>query len=301
MSSKLPILLAIAGVAYFISTASAETGDIEGCMDSSACNYDSTATLDDNSCKYGDACDDDDDDDIYLPPGDPCDNIDTSQNLQDVFSLPMLFDDERSSNSSMWGQEKCYISQITVNQKDYVPGSQVIIGFDAQVRNKSKSRCGEGWWPTYIDQTCKFAPTNGSTVGGNEGYLKFEVSIVPHGSTVAANSKTFNGSSKFTVYSNESEFDRAELPSPCVETNECSILKDAWARYETSLTIPANVSTLGNYDIIIRSGLQSDWNSRKFRGIIVGNNAFNVEDCENASGAENYETRFMSNQSFMTL
>jgi|ETNvirome_6_1000_1030641.scaffolds.fasta_scaffold00414_3 hypothetical protein len=295
MSSKLPILLVVAGVIYFISTASAEDGDDVGCMDEAACNYDDTATVDSGDCKYGDQCDDDD---SYTPPGDPCDNIDTSQNLQDVFSLPMLFDDERSSNSSMWGQEKCYISQITVNQKDYVPGSQVIIGFDAQVRNKSKSRCGIGF---YFSKTCKFAPTNGSTVGNNEGHLKFEVSIVPHGSTVAANSQAFDGHSRFTVYSNESEFDRAELPSPCSGANVCSILKDQWARYETSLTIPANVSTLGNYDIIIRSGLQSDWNSRKFRGIIVANNAFNVEDCENASGAENYETRFMSNQSFMTL
>ena len=53
MSSKLPILLAIAGVAYFISTASAETGDdISGCMEVTACNYDSTATIDDGSC-YG--------------------------------------------------------------------------------------------------------------------------------------------------------------------------------------------------------------------------------------------------------
>lgn len=298
MSSKLPILLVVAGVIYFISTASAEDGDDVGCMDEAACNYDDAATVDSGDCKYGDQCDDD----IYTPPGDPCDNIDTSQKLHTVFSNLMLFDNERSSSDApVWGQEKCYISEITVNQKDYVPGSQVIIGFDAQVRNKSKSRCGEGWaWP-HIDQTCKFAPTNGSTVGGNDGHLKFEVSIVPHGSTVAANSQTFDGSSRFTVYSNESEFDRAELPSPCVEENECSILKDAWARYETSLTIPANVSTLGNYDIIIRSGLQSDWNSRKFRGIIVANNAFNVEDCENASGAENYETRFMSNQSFMTL
>jgi len=84
MSSKLPILLAIAGVAYFISTASAEEGDdISGCMEVTACNYDSTATVDSGDCKYGDACDDDD---IYdPPPADLCDNLDTTE---DHFRLP---------------------------------------------------------------------------------------------------------------------------------------------------------------------------------------------------------------------
>ena len=32
MSSKLPILLALAGVAYFISTASGEEGDVVGVL-----------------------------------------------------------------------------------------------------------------------------------------------------------------------------------------------------------------------------------------------------------------------------
>ena len=56
MSSKLPILLVVAGVIYFISTASAEDGDDVGCMDEAACNYDDTATVDSGDCKYGDEC-----------------------------------------------------------------------------------------------------------------------------------------------------------------------------------------------------------------------------------------------------
>jgi hypothetical protein len=78
-------------------------------------------------------------------------------------------------------------------------------------------------------------------------------------------------------------------------------LKNATARYAIGLTIPSTTTSLGSYDIVIKTGLQGDWNSKKFRGFIVIPNAFNVEECETPSEAENYETRFMSNQSFMTL
>ena len=53
MSSKLPILLALVGVAYFITTASGEEGDdVVGCMDATACNYDDTVIQEDGSCEY---------------------------------------------------------------------------------------------------------------------------------------------------------------------------------------------------------------------------------------------------------
>jgi hypothetical protein len=52
---------------------------------------------------------------------------------------------------------------------------------------------------------------------------------------------------------------------------------------------------------MIRSGLQGNWNSQKFSGKGKAINAFNVVECDVPFEAENYETRFMSNQSFMTL
>jgi len=297
MSSKLPILLVVAGVIYFISTASAEDGDDVGCMDEAACNYDDTATVDSGDCKYGDACDDDDDG--YTPTEHPCDNVDTSLDWRTVASDPATnFDVDRDSNYSAWGLEKTRIKEVRVDQRDYIPGSQVDIEFDTQVRNKSESRCGDGFWG---HRTCWFAPTRGSTVGANEGHLRFSVMIVPHGSTVVADQEMFNGDTKFIEYSNQDDVEADPPPSPCDGEDVCKVFKDARARYGLNLTIPSNTTSLGSYDIIIRTGLQTSWNAKAFRGIAVIPNAFNVEECETPSEAENYETRFMSNQSFMTL
>jgi hypothetical protein len=306
MSSKLPILLAIAGVAYFISTASAEEGDdISGCMEVTACNYDSTATVDSGDCKYGDSCDDDDD--PYFPPENPCDNINTEYKFREVYGSAGSFDSERYAigDTDIWSIQKTKIGKVMVSQLDYIPGSQVDIEFAAAVYNKSKSRCGQTtYWK--VDKRCDFAPTGGSTVGGDEGHLKFSVMIVPHGSTVPADQEMFNGDTKFIGYSNQDDVDikREEDPDfdkPCKGKNNCKIFKNQEALYRLSLTIPSNTPSLGGYDIIIRTGLQSNWNSSMFRGKAVFPNAFNVEECETSSEAENYETRFMSNQSFMTL
>jgi hypothetical protein len=125
--------------------------------------------------------------------------------------------------------------------------------------------------------------------------------IVPHGTTVPADQETFDGDRKFTGYSNQSEVDDDPPPSPCEGVNVCKIFKDQRAHYSLSLTIPSNTTSLGSYDIIIRTGLQEDPQPQKFRGSCTISNAFNVEECETPSEAENYETRFMSNQSFMTL
>ena len=103
MSSKLPLLLVVAGVIYYISTASAEEGDdVVGCMDATACNYDSTATVDSGDCKYGDACDDDDD--PYTPTENPCDNLDTSLDWRTVGGYTTQFDDDRNDDYSSMGQ-----------------------------------------------------------------------------------------------------------------------------------------------------------------------------------------------------
>jgi hypothetical protein len=118
MSSKLPILLALAGVAYFITTASGEEGDdVVGCMDATACNYDSTATVDSEDCKYGDACDDDD---TYIPPpADLCDNLDTTE---DHFVAANQSTQGRIHTAGTYAENKCRITEIAVDQKDYDVG-----------------------------------------------------------------------------------------------------------------------------------------------------------------------------------
>ena len=125
--------------------------------------------------------------------------------------------------------------------------------------------------------------------------------IVPHGSTVAVDQEMFNGDTKFIGYSNQEDVKADPPPSPCSGKDSCKIFKDQYAKYGLSLTIPSNTQSLGGYDIIIKTGLQSNWGSSMFRGKATFPNAFNVEECETPSEAENYEPRFMSNQSFMTL
>jgi hypothetical protein len=111
MSSKLPILLALAGVAYFITTASGEEGDdVVGCMDATACNYDSTATVDSEDCKYGDACDDDD---TYIPPpADLCDNLDTTE---DHFVAANQSTQGRIHTAGTYAENKCRITEIALH------------------------------------------------------------------------------------------------------------------------------------------------------------------------------------------
>jgi len=298
MSSKLPIILAIAGVAYFISTASAETGDdISGCMDTTACNYDSTATIDSEDCKYGDACDDE----PYIPkPANLCDNLDTSVSR---FDAANQFTQGRIHTAGTYTENKCRITDIAVDQKDYDVGDDdgrvVRVFWNADVYNRSESRCGDtaGCWGGC---KCSFAPTCGSNVGANEGHLTFTIQLLPtmtsqvEGSNLGAPVK---GNEYFTGYSNNM-FE----PNPCdVPDDERSLLKDVTAKYQVDIQLPAS-APLGSYDVKILSGLEGDWDNQKFAAKAKAINAFNVGECEvTPSEAENYETRFMSNQSFMTL
>jgi len=298
MSSKLPIILAIVGVAYFISTASAEEGDdISGCMEVTACNYDSTATVDSGDCKYGDSCDDDDD--TYdPPPADLCDNLDTTQ---DYFVAAVQSTQGRIHTAGTFVSNKCRITEIAVDQKDYDVGDEngrvVRVFWNADVYNKSESRCGKSWGSA---NKCSFAPTCGSTVGANEGHLEFTIQLLPtmtsqvEGSNLGAPVK---GNEYFTGYSNNM-FE----PKPCiVPDDERSELKGATAQYYVDIQLPSS-APLGSYDVKILSGLEGDWDNQKFAAKAKAINAFNVGECEvTPSEAENYETRFMSNQSFMTL
>ena len=298
MSSKLPILLVVAGVIYFISTASAEEGDdVVGCMDETACNYDDTATVDSGDCKYGDACDDDDTYDP--PPADLCDNLDTTE---DHFVAANQSTQGRIHTAGTYAENKCRITEIAVDQKDYdvgdAGGRVVRVFWNADVYNRSESRCGDTAW-CLGGCKCSFAPTCGSNVGANEGHLTFTIQLLP---TMTSQVEASNlgapvkGNEYFTGYSNNM-FE----PNPCnVPDDERSELKDATAQYYVDIQLPSS-APLGAYDVKILSGLEGDWSNTKFAAKAKAINAFNVGECETSSEAENYETRFMSNQSFMTL
>ena len=43
-------------LSLFIFSCVTEPEDVHGCLDSQACNYDSTATIDNNSCEYEEDC-----------------------------------------------------------------------------------------------------------------------------------------------------------------------------------------------------------------------------------------------------
>ena len=292
MSSKLPLLLVVAGAIYFISTASAEEGDgIIGCMDEAACNYDDTATVDSGDCKYGDACDDDDY--TYVPPpADLCDNLDTTEGR---FVAANQSTQGRIHTAGTYASNKCRITEIAVDQKDYDVGDDdgrvVRVSWNADVYNKSKSRCGESW--TGSDKNCWFAPTCGSNVGANEGHLEFVIQLLPTMTSQVEATKTRGGDEIFKGYSNNI--------TPCnVPDDERSELKGTTAKYEVDIQLPSS-APLGAYDVKVLSGLKGDWNNQKFAAKAKAINAFNVGECDQPSEAENYETRFMSNQSFMTL
>jgi len=296
MSSKLPILLAIAGVAYFISTASAETGDdISGCMDSAACNYDSTATVDSGDCKYGDACDDDDEPPI---PGNLCGNANFIQGEYDA---------NVNLNGEPWGidsDNRCKIHNIRVSQEDFniadPQGRTMRVYFTADVYNQSKSRCGQS---KYLkrDLKCWFAPTNGTNVGGKDNAgasnnLQFKVTAHPTGNSSSQYSPTTGwvaGDDIFTGYDNNI--------SPTEVEDDLRLLEGAKAKYSVDLELGSS-SQLGSYSIIVssRRKLDPDYGGN-FQSWTRAEDIFNVRECDATSEAENYETRFMSNQSFMTL
>ena len=294
MSSKLPLLLVVAGVIYYISTASAEEGDgIIGCMDAAACNYDDTATVDSGDCKYGDACDDDDEPPI---PGDLCGNLDLTQGRYG--------EDAVTIGGDVWGvssTDKCRIHDIRVSQEDFniadPQGRTLRVYFNADVYNKSKSRCGESW--TNADKKCWFAPTTGTNVGGEEagasGNLQFLISAYPTGNTSALGGTTgwVDGDAIFVGYDNG--ISRTEAK------DDVSLLKDAQAEYSVDIQIPS-AAPLGSYSVTVKSRIKADTAyGGKFQAWRQAQDIFNVGECETSSEAENYETRFMSNQSFMTL
>jgi len=300
MSSKLPILLAIAGVAYFISTASAEEGDdISGCMEVTACNYDSTATVDSGDCKYGDACDDDDDEPPI--PGDLCGNLNLKQGRYG--------EDAVSISDDVWGvsdMDRCRIHDVRVSQEDIniadPQGRTLRVYFNADVYNKSESRCGE----TNCDDcficwggcACWFAPTNGTNVGGAEAgaseNLQFLISAYPTGSGVGGGTTGWvNGDDIFTGYNNNISRTEAE--------DDLRLLEEAQAKYSVDIQIPS-AAPLGSYSVQVKSRIRADTEyGGKFQAWRQAQDIFNVGECETSSEAENYETRFMSNQSFMTL
>lgn len=288
MSKILPVILLVGGLYYFSTTASAEEGDdVVGCMDATACNYDSTATVDSGDCKYGDACDDDDDvispiegcppvggNKIWIDKQAPVVKIGTSDALNDI-----------------------HIYDVTTNQENYYPGTQVDIRWAAKVKNKSKNRCGEN--VLNANKTCWFAPTDGTGLGDYEGPLNWTVYLIkPDGTQYQ--SKTGSGSELFQGYT-DSTIELSAAEKSCKPPECLKVLKGTRAKYQVAFDLGAD-APIGQYSIRFHAPYGDDGNFATWTQISafeVLSSDCNPEGFSAESTKINYETRFASNHDFM--
>ena len=117
------------------------------------------------------------------------------------------------------------------------------------------------------------------------------------------NSGWKSGELIFDKYSNEDEINYGSVEG-CGDNCILNLrqLEEARAEYSVTLQLPST-APLGKYTIKVESKIMGDTTTsgHKFRAIATSTDAFTVAECVVTSEAENYETRFMSNQSFMTL
>jgi len=288
MSKILPVILLVGGLYYFSTTASAEEGDdVVGCMDATACNYDSTATVDSGDCKYGDACDDDDDVISPIPGCPPVGGNKVWVKEQN----PLIHMGTRDTLNDI------HIYDVTTNQENYYPGTQVDITWAAKVRNKSKNRCGE--WAR-INKTCWFAPTDGTALGDYEGPLNWTVYLIKPDGTQYDISGPKPGNEFFQGYT-DSDLELSDAEKSCKGPECLKVLKGNRAKYQVAFQLNAD-APVGQYSIKFHAPYGDSDNFATWTQIP----AFKVlpSDC-NPEGfsAEstkiNYETRFASNHDFM--
>ena len=142
MSKILPVILLVGGLYYFSTTVSGESPDYDD--DSGDGNGNDNGNDDFISPIPG--CPPVGENKIWIDKQAPVVKIGTSDALNDI-----------------------HIYDVTTNQENYYPGTQVDIAWAAKVKNKSKTRCGEN--VLNANKTCWFAPTNGSVIGDYEGPL----------------------------------------------------------------------------------------------------------------------------------
>ena len=288
MSKILPVILLVGGLYYFSTTVSGES-PVQGCMDETATNYDPDATEDDSSCKYengnGNGGGGDDDDVISPIPGCPPVGgnkvwVKEQGHLLKVGTSDALND--------------IHIYDVTTNQENYYPGTQVDIEWAAKVKNKSKTRCGEN--VLNANKTCWFAPTNGSAIGDYEGPLNWTVYLIkPDGTQYQ--SKTGSGSEFFQAYTDSN----ISVDAGCSDKSCLSDLKDTRAKYQIAFDLGAD-APIGQYSIRFHAPYGDDGNFATWTQISafeVLSSDCNPEGFSAESTKINYETRFASNHDFM--
>jgi len=292
MSKILPVILLVGGLYYFSTTASGES-PVQGCMDETATNYDPDATEDDSSCKYengnGNGGGGDDDDVISPIPGcppvggnkiwvkeqNPSIHLGTSDALNDI-----------------------HIYEVTTNQENYYPGTQVDITWEAKVKNKSKSRCGENILKA--NKTCWFAPTDGTALGDYEGPLNWKVFLIkPDGTQYDSRSELVVGDF-FQGYT-DSNIELSDAEKSCKPKDCLKVLRGTRAKYQVAFDLGAD-APVGQYSIRFDAPYGDSDNFATWTQIPVFKvlpSDCNPEGFSAESTKINYETRFASNHDFM--
>lgn len=273
MSKILPVILLVGGLYYFSTTASGESPD----------NGDDSDDGNDNGNGNGN-------DDVISPiPGCPPVGGNTIWGAKHKPS-------QRSSTGISNTIDNIHIQNLTTNQKNYYPGNQVDITWEAKVENRSMTRCGQGLLGG--NNTCWFAPTNGSALGDYEGPLWWELKLnTPDGNQYQP--KTVSGSAAFNRYTN----DDISVDPGCTDEDCLSDLKDTWAEYQSAFTLGAD-APIGQYEIQFRAvypgsggSKYADWNPIAAFEVLPSD--CNPEGFSAESTKINYETRFASNHDFM--
>ncbi len=282
MSKILPVILLVGGLYYFSTTASGESPDNGDDSDDGNGNDNGN----DNGNGNGNG-----NDPIDPIPGCPPVGGNT---IWGGKHKPY----ERSSSGISNTIDNIHIKEVTTNHKNYYPGNQVDITWEAKVENRSGTRCGKGLLGG--KKTCWFAPTDGSALGDYEGPLYWELKLnTPDGNQYQP--KTVSGSAAFTGYKNTELI----IDNPgCTDEDCLKDLKDTWAIYQSAFTLGAD-APIGQYEIEFRaeyptsgaSAYYAKWHPIAAFEVLPSD--CNPEGFSAESTKINYETRFASNHDFM--
>ena len=272
MSKILPVILLVGGLYYFSTTASGESPD----------NGDDSDDGNDNGNGNGN-------DDVISPiPGCPPVGghkvwVKEQGHLLQVATSDALND--------------IHIYDVTTNQENYYPGTQVDITWAAKVKNKSKSRCGE---IAKVNRTCWFAPTDGTALGDFEGPLKWTIYLIKPDGTQYDIRGPKPGSDFFQEYT-DTTIELSNAEKSCKPKDCLKVLRGTRAKYQVAFELNAD-APVGQYSIRFQapygdSGNFATWTQIPAFKVLPSD--CNPEGFSAESTKINYETRFASNHDFM--
>lgn len=269
MSKILPVILLVGGLYYFSTTASGESPDNGD--DSGDGNGNDNGNGNDDVISPIPGCPPVGENKIWIDKQTPVVKIGTSDALNDI-----------------------HIYDVTTNQENYYPGTQVDIAWAAKVKNKSKTRCGEF---AKVNKTCWFAPTDGTAIGDYEGPLNWTVYLIkPDGTQYDIRSSNID-TNFFQGYADSN----ISVDAGCSGKDCLSDLKDTRAKYQVAFELGAD-APVGQYSIKFHAPYGDNGNFATWIQIPafkVLSSDCNPEGFSAESTKINYETRFASNHDFM--